>query len=142
MRLALIVAVFAPFIGNVAHADEFQGFSPVDAIRLHPEARLFAGGLGEIRRTGAPAGVAAGRDEESSMLGLDVRLGGGAMGLRPFLGATIGLAREDGERAVIGGPTLGLSLGEGIEARLSYEFAEDREAEAGTVTLGISFLNF
>lgn len=81
-----------------------------------------------------------------SLLGADYHFSGLGWGATPYVGANAGYMYIDGTGTggFFGGPEVGLTFGNGIEAKVAYDFVEDRDAEEGVIslTLGYNFLSF
>jgi outer membrane protein OmpA-like peptidoglycan-associated protein len=79
-----------------------------------------------------------------SMLGADYHFGDIGFG-SPYIGANAGYLTIDGSGTggFTYGPEIGLTFG-AVEAKLAYDFVEDRDAEEGVIslTLGYNFLSF
>jgi hypothetical protein len=79
-----------------------------------------------------------------SLLGADYHFGDIGFG-SPYVGVNGGYMTIDGSGTggFTYGPEIGLTFG-AIEAKLAYDFVEDRDAEEGVIslTLGYNFLNF
>jgi hypothetical protein len=81
-----------------------------------------------------------------SLLGADYHFTDLGWGATPYIGANAGYMYIDGTGTggFFGGPEIGLTFGNGIEAKVAYDFVEDRDAEEGVIslTLGYNFLSF